>query len=113
MPPLWLTMATGPSCGVASRNMVEKLSTAPLAKLASPCELGPITRMPVSRAMLRHAPLLGLRIGRCRLAESGRHDDGNLDADSAHTPPPHCSARSPGTTMTATSGTSGNAARLG
>ena len=34
--PVWLTIAIGPSCGTASRNIVEKLSTAPLPKFASP-----------------------------------------------------------------------------
>jgi hypothetical protein len=37
-------MPTGPSAGGASMNMVEKLATAPVPKLASPCEFGPTMR---------------------------------------------------------------------
>ena len=48
--PLWLTIATGPSAGSISENIVEKLATAPVPKFASPCELGPTTRIPAARA---------------------------------------------------------------
>ncbi len=50
MAPLWLTMPTGPSAGGASMNIVEKLATAPVPKLASPCEFGPTMRRPRARA---------------------------------------------------------------
>ncbi|MNR30049.1 hypothetical protein D3C85_1474780 [compost metagenome] len=48
--PLWLMIAIGPSWGATSMNIVEKLSTAPLAKLAVPCAFGPTTRMPLALA---------------------------------------------------------------
>ncbi len=51
MPPLWLTMPTGPSMGGTSMNMVEKPAMAPVPKLARPWVLGPYRRMPAARAV--------------------------------------------------------------
>ena len=41
----------GPSSGVVSLKVVLKLNTEPVAKLATPCTLGPIRRMPAARAV--------------------------------------------------------------
>ena len=44
-------IATGPSCGAISWNMVEKLAIVPVARLAMPWQFGPIMRMPAARAV--------------------------------------------------------------
>src|SRR3954447_9385180 len=82
MAPLWLTMPTGPSCGGSSRNMDEKLSTAPVPKFASPCVFGPIIRMPCARARLT-IRAFGRFALRARFAETRGHHYGNLHAEGA------------------------------
>lgn len=108
--PLWLMMPTGPSCGGASRYIDEKLTTAPVAKLARPCEFGPTTRIPRARARAA--------ISRsCALPPSvSPKPDAIMIAiftpASAHASTA-ATASSPGTAMIATSGGAGKAARLG
>ena len=61
-------------------NMVEKFSTAPLPKLASPWVLGPIRRMPAARARSTIRTCFALCFGVGGLAESGSHHQGDLHA---------------------------------
>ena len=109
--PLWLMMPTGPSAGITSVNMVEKLGTAPLPKLARPWELGPTMRMPRARARAAIASSRALPCG------SLSPKPELITMQTATPASPHSStaamACSPATATTTTSGTSGSEARSG
>ena len=100
-------MPTGPSAGATSVNMVEKLATAPLPKFASPCELGPTTRMPRWRARA------AIACSRARPSGSVSPKPELITMHSATPARPQAStaakAWSPATATITTSGVSGNA----
>ncbi len=62
-------------------NMVLKLSTEPLAKLATPCAFGPTTRMPCALASSTMRRLRALSF-LAHLGEARRHDDRHRNAAS-------------------------------
>jgi hypothetical protein len=105
-------MPTGPSAGGTSTNIVEKLGTAPVPKLASPCEFGPNSRMPAARAASTIARSCA------RAAGSGVSPKPELKTTQTRTPAPAqpstaSTASAPGTATIASSGTSGRAASDG
>ena len=55
-------------------NMVEKLATAPVPKLASPCEFGPDDPHALGAGARGHRRLLALAVG-VGFAEAGTHHD--------------------------------------
>ncbi len=112
MAPLWLMIATGPSAGAASRNIVEKLATAPEPKFARPCEFGPTTRIPAALALAT--------MRRSAEMAAGSWVSPKPEAITTATRTPRaaqsrtaCSAWAPGVAMIAMSGTSGTAAMSG
>jgi hypothetical protein len=111
MAPLWLTIATGPSSGGDSRNMVEKFAMAPVPKLARPWVLGPTMRMPWARAVATIA---------CSTARPAAPVSPKPEAITTATLTPRsaqaataATAAWPGTATTASSGASGRLARSG
>ncbi len=111
MAPLWLTMPTGPSAGGASMNMVAKLATAPVPKLARPWLFGPTMRIPLARARATMA--------RCAASPASPVSP-NPDAMTMQTFTPRSAQAStawmpasPGIATTTSSGASGTAARSG
>ena len=111
MAPLWLMMPTGPSAGCTSLNMVEKLATAPLLKLARPCEFGPTSRIPAARAQ-------ATMLSSCKRPASPLSEKPELMMMHRATPAAAHSltaatASSPGTAMMTRSGTSGKAEKPG
>lgn len=93
-------------------NIVEKPSTAPVWKLASPCEFGPTRRMPDARAAA------SIRSCRRRPSTSPVSPKPEDMITAPATPRPAavstaCAAASPGTATRTTSGTSGRSASPG
>jgi len=105
-------MPTGPSWGGASMYMVENDRIAPLPKLASPWQFGPITRIPRARATSRMCRSLALPASASVSPKPEVMTIATLTPSCAH-----CStastAASPGTTTIATSGASGRSASDG